>query len=258
MAINYRYLAGRIAIFIILVGAWEVCSRAFGLYWFSSPYHTLERLVRMLWSWEIQFHMRYTLFEAAIGFLIGGSLGVFSPFLLRPFPTWTSILDPFMVAGYGMPKLAIAPLFILWFGIGIASKVAIVVSIVFFVVYFNTFAGIRSVNPDLVKLARVMGANERHISREIVWPSAVPYIFTGFKIALPFSVAAAIIGELISSNKGLGYLIEIPADDFDTTGVFVGLIVITAVIMIINDMVNRLQRRALIWRPEEHEELKNL
>lgn len=249
---------GRAIFFVLLIVLWELASRLFGTYWFSSPWLTLSRLGRMIWTWEAQFHLRYTLLEAALGFLIGGAAGVLLPFLLRRYPTWTSILDPFLIGGYGMPKLAIAPLFILWFGVGILSKVAIVVSIVFFLVFFNTFAGIRSVHPDLLKVARVMGAKERHLSRDIVWPSAVPYIFTAFKIALPYSVAAAIIGELISSNKGLGYFIEHAANDFDTTGVFVGLIIITAVIMAINDVVNRLQRRALSWRREEFEELRNL
>ena len=139
------------------------------------------------------------------------------PFLLRRQPLMVAILDPFMVGGYGAPKLALAPLFILWFGIGIESKIALVAAVVFFIVYFSTLAGVRALDPKLVQMAQVVGASERQVARHIVFPGAVPYIFAGFRIAVPYAIGGAVIAELISSNRGLGYLVQTGAMNFDTT-----------------------------------------
>ena len=152
------------------------------------------------------------------GAIVGGVPAVLLPFLLRRHPLMVAILDPFMVGGYGAPKLAFAPLFILWFGIGIESKIALVASVVFFIVYFNTLAGVRALDPKLVQMAQIAGASERHVARHIVFPAAVPYIFAGFRIAVPYAIGGAIIAELISSNRGLGYLVQTGAMNFDTTG----------------------------------------
>jgi NitT/TauT family transport system permease protein len=143
------------------------------------------------------------------------------PFALGRLPI-TAILDPFMVGGYGAPKLALAPLFILWFGIGIESKIALVAITVFFIVYFSAQAGIRALDARLVQMAQVMGASERDVARHIVFPGAVPYIFTGFRIAVPYSVGGAVIAELISANRGLDISSSLCVN-FDTTGVFVAL-----------------------------------
>ena len=171
------------------------------------------------------------------------------PFALRRLPIVTAILDPFMVGGYGAPKLALAPLFILWFGIGIESKIALVAVTVFFIVYFSTQAGIRALDPKLVQMAQVMGASERDVARHIVFPGAVPYVFTGLRIAMPYSIGGAVIAELISANRGLGYLIQLGAMNFDTTGVFVALAATTCIVFIGNWSVNALEARLLRWRP---------
>ena len=136
------------------------------------------------------------------------------PFTLRRLPGWVSVIDPFMVGGYGAPKLALAPLFILWFGIGIESKIALVASVVFFIEYFSTLSGVRSLDAKLVQMAQLVGANERQVARHIVFPGAVPNIFAGLRISLPFGIGAAVIAELISSNRGLGYLVQIGCDEF--------------------------------------------
>jgi NitT/TauT family transport system permease protein len=154
-----------------------------------------------------------------------------------------------MVGGYGAPKLALAPLFILWFGIGIESKVALVAITVFFIVYFSALAGIRALDAKLVKMALVVGANERDVARHIVFPGAVPYIFTGFRIAMPYSIGGAVIAELISSNRGLGYLIQLSAMNFDTIGVFVALVATALIVFLGNLSVNVIERWLLRWRP---------
>src|SRR5690606_13167967 len=155
----------------------------------------------------------------------------------------------FMVGGYGAPKLALAPLFILWFGIGIESKIALVAITVFFIVYFSALAGVRALDTKLVQMAQVVGANERDVAHHIVFPGAVPYIFTGFRIAMPYSIGGAVVAEIISANRGLGYLIQLSAMNFDTSGVFVALVAVTVIVFVLNGTVNISERRLLRWRP---------
>jgi NitT/TauT family transport system permease protein len=174
---------------------------------------------------------------------------VLLPFLLRRHPVIVAILDPFMVGGYGAPKLAFAPLFILWFGIGIESKVALVASVVFFIVYFNTLAGVRALDPRLVQMAQIAGAGERHVARHIVFPAAVPHILAGFRIAVPYAIGGAVIAELISSNRGLGYLVQTGAMNFDTTSVFAAILAATLVVHAANWLLNAAERSLLRWRP---------
>jgi NitT/TauT family transport system permease protein len=171
------------------------------------------------------------------------------PFVLRRLPVVNAILDPYFIAGYGVPKLALAPLFVLWFGIDLEPKVALVASIVSFLVFFSTMAGVQSVNAQFVSMARVAGANESHIARHIVWPGAIPYSFAGFRIAAPYSIGAAVVGELISSNRGLGYMIQAGATDFDTTTVFVSLGTLTIIVVLVNICVAHAERWLLRWRP---------
>ena len=171
------------------------------------------------------------------------------PFLLRRHPLIVAILDPFMVGGYGAPKLAFAPLFILWFGIGIESKIALVASVVFFIVYFSTLAGVRALDPKLVQMAQIAGAGERHVARHIVFPAAVPHIVAGFRIAVPYAIGGAVIAELISSNRGLGYLVQTGAMNFDTTSVFSAILAATLIVHGANWLLNVGERALLRWRP---------
>jgi NitT/TauT family transport system permease protein len=174
---------------------------------------------------------------------------VLLPFLLRRQPIVVAILDPFMVGGYGAPKLAFAPLFILWFGIGIESKIALVAAVVFFIVYFSTLSGVRALEPKLVQMAQVMGANERQVGRHIVFPGAVPAIFAGFRIAVPYAIGGAVIAELISSNRGLGYLVQTGAMNFDTTQVFVAILAATIIVHAFIAVIDVGERFLLRWRP---------
>jgi NitT/TauT family transport system permease protein len=173
------------------------------------------------------------------------------PFILRRSPIMVAILDPFMVGGYGAPKLALAPLFILWFGIGTESKIALVASVLFFIVYFSTLSGVRSLDAKLVQMAQVMGASEQQVARKIVFPLAVPYIFAGFRIGLPYAIGAAVITELISSNRGLGYLVQVGAMNFDTTQCFVAILAATILVHAVGWGVDTTEAVLLRWRPPE-------
>lgn len=232
-----------------LIVLWQLLSFWLGEYWVSSPWATFTRFFKDIAGGELLTHASYTLREAVIGFLLGGIPAAALPFALRRTPIVTAVLDPFMVGGYGAPKLALAPLFILWFGIGIESKIALVAFTVFFIVYFSTLSGIRALDTRLVQMAQVLDATEHHVARHIVFPGAVPYIFTGLRIAMPYSIGGAVIAELISSNRGLGYLIQLRAMNYDTTGIFVAVVMTTCIVVLGNWTVNVLERFLLRWRP---------
>ena len=241
---------------ILLFALWQALSLWLGTYWIGSPWGVVTRLYDGVVTGSVLQHASFTLAEAVIGFILGAIPAAVLPFLLRRLPIVTAILDPFMVGGYGAPKLALAPLFILWFGIGIESKIALVAITVFFIVYFSALAGVRALDTKLVQMAQVAGANERDVARHIVFPGAVPYIFTGFRIAMPYSIGGAVVAEIISSNRGLGYLIQLSAMNFDTTGVFVALVAVTIIVFVLNGAVDFSERRLLRWRPPSDAKLQ--
>ena len=239
----------QILVLFALIAIWQALSYTLGVYWVGTPWGVTVRLYNGVLNGEILRHASFTITEAMLGFVIGGIPAAILPFLLRRLPLVTAIIDPFMVGGYGSPKLALAPLFILWFGIGIESKIALVAFTVFFIVYFSTLQGIRALDTKLVQMAQVMGASEKNVARHIIFPGAVPYIFTGFRIAMPYSIGGAVVAELISANRGLGYLIQLRSMNFDTTGVFVALAAVCVIVFIANSTVNVIERRLLRWRP---------
>jgi ABC-type nitrate/sulfonate/bicarbonate transport system permease component len=244
-----RVIIDRLVVFVLVIAAWQMCSAYFGTIWFSSPWRVLTRFIEEVRNGDLFFQMSYTLKAALYGSLVGGIPGALLPFVLRRHPVAGAILDPYFAGGYGVPKLALAPLFILWFGVDLEPKVALVAAIVSFLVFFSTTAGVNAVNAQYVSVARVFGASERDIARHIVWPGAIPYAFAGFRIAAPYAIGAAVVGELISSNRGLGYMIQAGATDFDTTLVFVSLATLTILVVVLNLLVARCERWLLRWRP---------
>lgn len=251
MAPLARLYLDRLVVLVVVVALWQICSVYFGTIWFSSPWRVVTRFTEELRNGELVFNAEYTLTAAFIGALVGGIPGALLPFVLRLRPLASAILDPYLAGGYGVPKLALAPLFILWFGVDLEPKVALVASIVFFVVFFSTMSGVNAVNAQYVSVMRVCGAKERDIARHVVWPGAVPYVFAGFRIAAPYAIGAAVVGELISSNRGLGFMINSGATDFDTTLVFVALVTLTILVVAINLLVARAERWLLRWRPPQ-------
>lgn len=239
----------RVLLGLALLLLWQLGSLVVGAYWISPPLETLQHLIAMTASGELPRHTGYTLSAAGIGFVLGGVPGVLVPLVLRRYRFAQTVLDPFLVAGYGLPKLALAPLFILWFGIGVGSKVALVVSVVFFIVFFSTQAGVQSTDQRLIRMARVMGAHEAQLSRKVVWPTVIPFVFAGLRIATPYAIGGVIISELVSSNRGLGYLVQYAAMSFSTPDIFAVVAAITLVIAIATWLVQLLERRLLRWRP---------
>jgi NitT/TauT family transport system permease protein len=248
-AIRWRTLFDRVLVLVVIITLWQAGSLWFGSYWLSSPWATTTRFVEQVLNGELLRHAGYTLAEAGAGTMIGGLPAVLLPFWLRRHPIIVAILDPFMVGGYGAPKLAFAPLFLLWFGIGMESKIALTASLVFFIVYFATLAGVRTLDPRLVQMAQIAGASERQIARHIVMPAAVPNIFAGLRIAVPYAIGSAVIAELISSNRGLGYLVQTGAMNFDTTSVFAAIVAATLLVHAANLLMNTLETLLMRWRP---------
>lgn len=245
---RYR-LIDRILVGVALLLLWQLGSWLLGTYWLSTPWLTISRFCTSTWSGEMIRHAGYTIEEAALGAIIGAVPAIILPFALRRMPTVVAVLDPFMMGGYGAPKLALAPLFILWFGIGIESKIAVVASIVFFIEYFSTLSGVRQLDAKLVQMAQLVGASERQVARHVVFPSAVPNIFAGLRISLPIGIAVAVVTELISSNRGLGYLVQIGAMNFDVTQVFAALLGATILVLAVGYAVDGTERVLLRWRP---------
>jgi ABC-type nitrate/sulfonate/bicarbonate transport system permease component len=240
----------RVLVLLGLLGAWHLVS-LFAAPWIPSPLATARRFVTFVATGDLWHHTSYTLTEAIFGFLLGGLPAVWLPFVLRRQATLRRILDPFLAAFYGIPKVALAPIFILWFGIGLFSKFVLVASIVFFVVFSHASAGLDRVSQNLVRTAQVFGASEHWIAREIVWPSAAPYIFTGLRVAVPQSLGGAVVGEMISSTRGLGYAIEGAAADFDPAGFFVAVLILVAIVATLNSVFDVAERRLFAWRPSD-------
>ncbi len=239
----------RLAICAGLIAIWQGFSLAYGPYWASSPWLVMTRTISEVQAGDLLFHAGYTLQEAIYGFLIGGIPAAILPFALRRHAKVIAVLDPFMVGGYGLPKLALAPLFILWFGIDIESKIALVAIATFFIVYFSALTGVRSLDLKLVDMARILGASERDIARHVVWPGAVPHVFAGFRVALPYAIGGAVVAEMISSNRGLGYFIQSGAMNFDTTQIFVAVAVVTLIVILSSSVLTRCEAFLLRWRP---------
>ncbi len=246
-------ILGQLAFTALLLLAWQWASEVFGMIFFAPPLAVLDRLYDMTVSGELFWDIEATLRVSAIGFVIALVTGLVLPFLLRLSPRLTEAVEPYIMWSQGIPKYALAPWLILWFGIGDTPKIVIVVLMVFYVIFITTFAGIRAVDRRLVNMARVLGASESVISREVLWNSLQPFFYAGLKIALPRAVGATIVGEFLVSTQGIGYYIEHSRELSDTVGVFAGIVVATGLVLIINMIVERMERHALAWRPTDRD-----
>jgi NitT/TauT family transport system permease protein len=234
---------------IALLVVWELSAgRLVDKFMISSPTDVVTRLWGWIASGTIYVHIWATIYATVIGFVIGAIAGVVGGLWLGLSPFLSRLLDPYIWAFNALPKVALAPLFILWFGLGINSKIALAAVLVVFLVFVNTFAGVREVDPDLVDSLRLMRAKRRQILTKVVLPSATSWIFVGLKTAVPYALIGTIIGEMIAANRGLGYLVQRSGAEFDTAGVFAALVVIAVLAVIFNEMVGRVQDRIQGWK----------
>jgi NitT/TauT family transport system permease protein len=251
--INMRYWlrlsASRIAVLIVTLGIWQFASgRMIDPFWVSSPAAIIGRLLSWLPTEIFWIHLQVTLIETVVGFIIGTLCGVLLGLALGMNRYIAEVLDPFIVALYSLPKVALAPLFILWFGIGIFSKIVLVSFGVFFLMFYSTFSGVTSVDRDLIDSLRLMGARRWQIARTVIFPAATVWIFTGMKVSVPYALIGAVVGEMLASNRGIGYLVQSSAGQYDTTGVFAALTVLMVISVSIQSFLKYSESIVLHWR----------
>ena len=239
----------RLLLIAALLAGWEALSHVIDVFFISRPSDIAVRLVAWAIDGTLMFNLWITMEAALWGFVLGAAGGIVAGFLLGQAPKLGKVADPVIVALYSLPKVALAPVFILWFGIGLQSKVALAGITVFFLVFFNTYAGVREVDRDLIDVMRIIGASRMQIIRRVVIPSALGWVFVGLKVAVPYALIGAVVGEIIASNRGLGYLVQHSASQFDSTGVFAALFVLMFIATALNELLNRLQGRLMRWRP---------
>lgn len=242
-------VALQVAFGLFLLLIWQLASGTLvDPFFISSPSAVIARL----WAWtrdgSIFIHIWATVYATLLGFLIGAVLGVAGGIWLGLSPFFSRLLSPYIWAFNALPKVALAPLLILWFGLGIQSKVALSAVLVVFLVFVNTFSGVREVDQDLIDGVRLMKAKRHQILTKVILPSATSWIFVGLKTALPYALIGVIIGEMIASNKGLGYLVQRAGSEFDTAGAFAALAVIALIAVVLNEFVQAVQSRLERWK----------
>nr|VFJ91194.1 MAG: NitT/TauT family transport system permease protein [Candidatus Kentron sp. H]VFJ92233.1 MAG: NitT/TauT family transport system permease protein [Candidatus Kentron sp. H]VFJ98892.1 MAG: NitT/TauT family transport system permease protein [Candidatus Kentron sp. H] len=229
----------------LILAFWELAARIGFIdpFYFSTP----GRIARTLYAWALQGmlfqHLLVTLAEAGVGFFAGLFLGVAFGFLFAANPRLDAILRPFIVILNAMPRIAFAPLIILWFGLGFLSKVVIVISLVFFVVFFNTYHGFKAIDPAILKNARVIGATRTQMLFHIYIPATLAWTFASLRVSVGFAVIAAVLGEYIGASAGIGYLIDNAQSNFDATGVMAGLTTLALAVAILDGLLQAIERR---------------
>ncbi|MEO3872794.1 ABC transporter permease [Nonomuraea sp. B12E4] len=242
----------RLLLVVALLSTWEwSAGRWFDLTFTSRPSAIWARLLEWHQDGVLWANTWVTLQEIVLGFVLGGAAGAVAGFPLASAPRLYRVLDPFIMALYSIPKVALAPLFIVWFGIGTNMKVLLAAATVFFLVFLNTAAGVREVDRGLIDAVRLMGGGRRDLFLKVVLPSSMTGLLTGLKVAVPYALIGAVIGELVASNRGLGYLINDAAAKFDTAGVFATLVVLSVIAALLNLVVGVFDRWVSKWKPLE-------
>jgi len=194
-------------------------------------------------------HLFITLTEGILAFLIGAVLGVGLGFWLARNALLSAVLEPYIKMLNALPRVVLAPIFMLWLGLGIWSKVALGVTLVFFIVFFNVYQGVKEVSPVILANARMLGMGERQLFVHVHWPSALSWMFSSLHTSVGFAIVGAVVGEYLGSAAGLGYLISQAEGTFDTTGVFAGMAILAVFVLVIDALVTLIEKRLLVWRP---------
>ena len=256
----------QVGVFVVLVLVWHAASRDLQIAFFlGEPVQVLGRI----WSWFMPFelgansffleglpgradiysHLGVTLLETVLAFVIGTGMGLVCGLWLALTPLASAILEPYIKAANSMPRVILAPIFALWFGLGIWSKVALAVTLVFFVVFFNVYQGVKEVSPVILANARMLGANQRQLLRTVYLPSATAWVFSSLHTSVGLAFVGAVVGEYLGSARGVGYLILQAEGTFDVNTVFAGIVVLTACALVLDSLVGRLERRLMTWQP---------
>ena len=243
----------QILTFVVLMAVWQALSAAHILdpFFFSRPSDIALRIGDWVISGFIWEHLAVTLIEALLALALGTLFGVVLGLAFARLELLAAVFDPYIRIFNALPRLILAPIFLLWFGLGIASKVALGVTLVFFVVFFNTYRGVREVDPVILNNARMLQATDRQLLRHVYLPSAMAWIFSSLHTSIGFALVGAVVGEYMGAARGIGYVVAQAEGVFDTTGVFAGLILTSAVVLLIDLGIERLERYLLRWRPQQ-------
>lgn len=243
-------IVGRLVLLLGGLGAWELAARA-GLFppaFIGQPSIFLADLVVMFTNGSIYGPIANTLTATMLAFCIGSVLALASALVLTVLPTLREITQPFLDALNALPRVALVPLFIVWFGLGMTSKIVSGVSLMYFILLFNTLAGARSVDPDHRGLARSLGLNGGQIFRQIVLPTAIPAIFAGLKLGLVYTLLGVVTAELIAGGKGLGSLVSFYSNTYDANGVFAILVVLVVVSFALSWLMEKIENKLMRWK----------
>jgi len=241
---------------VVTLGIWQLLTTVpiFGHlilppFFFSNPVDVGEQIVSWFVSGVIWKHLAITLWESMLAFAIGSFGGVMVGFWFARQPRVAAVFDPYVKMANALPRVVLAPIFTLWLGLGIWSKVALGVTLVFFIVFFNVYQGVKEVSSTVLDNGRMLGMNERQLMRHVYWPSALSWMFSSLHTSVGFAVVGAVVGEYLGSAAGLGYLIQQAEGVFDVAGVFAGMFVLSAFVILIDVGVTMVERRLLVWRP---------
>jgi NitT/TauT family transport system permease protein len=255
----------QILIFAVLVAAWYLLTApnlvpAFyfeqdnrAAFFFGEPQKVLHVILDWFLSGEIFVHLGVTLLETLLGFVIGAVFGLGIGLWLALSPTASAVTEPYIKGFNSMPRVVLAPIFAVWFGLGIWSKVALGVTLVFFVVFFNVYQGVREVSPTLIANARMLGATQRQLLRAIYLPSAMSWVFASLHNAVGLAFVGAVVGEYLGSAQGVGYLILQAEGTFDINTVFAGIVVLTVFALVLDAAVGTVEGRLMTWQPRASE-----
>ncbi|MDM0071876.1 ABC transporter permease [Variovorax sp. J31P207] len=260
----------QLAVLVALLAGWQLASRNQQFAFFvGEPIQVAGRI----WSWfmpfaippnplfpdglagnaDIYLHLGTTLLETVLAFMIGTVLGLACGLWLALAPTASLVFDPYIKAANSMPRVILAPIFALWFGLGIWSKVALAVTLVFFIVFFNVYQGVREVSPVVLANARMLGASQRQLLRTVYLPSATSWVFSSLHTSVGLAFVGAVVGEYLGSARGVGYLILQAEGTFDVNTVFAGIVVLTAFALLLDAIVGVLEKRLMKWQPRSGE-----
>jgi NitT/TauT family transport system permease protein len=240
----------RALILAAFLGAWAFASgRLVDAEFVSDPWRVATAFLGLLTSGRLFPHLGQTLVEVLAGYAIGVVLGVALTVLVAAVEAAHRVLRPFLIAFYSIPKIALAPLMIMWFGLATAPKIILAAAFVFFVVFMNMVAGVYSVSPHQANALRVMGAGRLGLLTKLVLPGTVPYLMTGLRLAVPEALIGAVVGEFIAANRGLGYLVTSAAAQFNTAGTMAAILALLLIVAVMDLTLSLAERRLLRWRP---------
>ena len=241
---------------VVVLVLWQVFSTipVFGKvllppFFFSNPFDVFSQVVKWFSSGVIWKHLFITLWESILAFVIGSLSGAVVGFWFARQPTVAAVFDPYIKMINALPRVVLAPIFTLWLGLGIWSKVALGVTLVFFIVFFNVYQGVREVSRTVLDNGRMLGMNARQLTQHVYFPSALSWMFSSLHTSVGFAVVGAVVGEYLGSAAGLGYLIQQAEGVFDVAGVFAGMFVLSIFVILIDMGVTVVERRLLVWRP---------